>query len=125
VDRLSRNSLFSEFALFQLGQQYLTSYILEVRNIPAEGKGFGWLGLDEKLKELGFNEPRAAAAIGTITGRCYEPESELATHTWLQERSGLGHLLDYDFNNLSLYGMYMISDKLFKNKAAIEQHVYE
>jgi transposase len=84
-----------------------------------------FLGLDLKLKELGFNGPQTAAAIGTIIGRCCEPGSELATHTWLQERSGLGDLLDYDFNNLSLYGMYLISDKLFKNKAAIEQHVYE
>ncbi len=84
-----------------------------------------FLGLDTKLKELGFNGPQTAAAIGTIIGRCCEPGSELATHTWLQERSGLGDLLDYDFNNLSLYGMYLISDKLFKNKAAIEQHVYE
>jgi len=84
-----------------------------------------FLGLDEKLKELGFNGPQTAAAIGTIIGRCCEPGSELATHTWLKERSGLGDLLDYDFNNLSLYGMYLISDQLFKNKAAIEQHVYE
>jgi transposase len=84
-----------------------------------------FLGLDEKLKELGFNGPQTAAAIGTIIGRCCEPGSELATHTWLKERSGLGDLLDYDFSNLSLYGMYLISDQLFKNKAAIEQHVYE
>ncbi len=82
-------------------------------------------GIDEKLKELGFNGPQTAAAIGTIIGRCCEPGSELATHTWLQKRSGLGDLLDYDFSNLSLYGMYMISDQLFKNKAAIERHVYE
>ena len=84
-----------------------------------------FLGLDMKLKELGFNGSQTAAAIGTIIGRCCEPGSELATHTWLQERSGLGDLLDYDFNKLNLYGMYLISDKLFKNKAAIEQHVYE
>lgn len=98
------------------------------RSVGAEHitlESFRFLGLDEKLKELGFNGPQTAAAIGTIIGRCCEPGSELATHTWLQERSGLGDLLDYDFNKLSLYGMYLISDKLFKNKAAIEQHVYE
>jgi transposase len=83
-----------------------------------------FLGLDEKLKELGFNGPQLAAAIGTIVGRCCSPGSELATHAWLQEQSGLGDLLDYDFNNLSLFGMYRISDQLFKNKAVIEQHVY-
>jgi len=34
-------------------------------------------------------------------------------------------LLDYDFNNLSLYGLYQVSDQLLKKKAAIEEHLYE
>jgi hypothetical protein len=68
------------------------------------------LNLDHKLKELGFNGPQIAAAIGTIIGRCCMPGSELATHAWLQERSGLGELIDFDFNNLSLYGLYQVSD---------------
>jgi transposase len=84
-----------------------------------------FLGLDAKLQELGFNGPQTAAAIGTIIGRACEPGSELATHAWLQEQSGLGELIDYDFNNLSLYGMYQISDQLLGKKAAIEQHLYE
>ena len=84
-----------------------------------------FLGLDTKLKELGFNGLQTAAAIGTIIGRACEPGSELATHEWLQERSGLGELIDYDFTNLSLYSMYQISDQLFKKKAAIERHLFE
>jgi len=84
-----------------------------------------FLGLDAKLGELGFNGPRTAAAIGTIIGRACEPGSELATHEWLQERSGLGELIEYDFNNLSLYGMYQVSDQLLKKKEAIERHLYE
>lgn len=83
------------------------------------------LDLDSKFKELGFNGPQTAAAIGTIIGRCCAPGSELATHAWLQERSGLGELIDYDFNNLSLYGLYQVSDQLLKKKAAIEEHLYE
>jgi len=55
-----------------------------------------FLGLDEKLAELGFNGPQTAAAIGTIIGRACEPGSELATHGWLQDRSALGELIDYD-----------------------------
>lgn len=84
-----------------------------------------FLGLDTKLGELGFNGPQTAAAIGTIIGRACEPGSELATHGWLQERSGLGELIDYDFNDLSLYGMYKVSDQLLKKKAVIEKHLYE
>ena len=83
------------------------------------------LNLEGKFKDLGFNGPQTAAAIGTIIGRCCMPGSELATHTWLQERSGLGELIDYDFNNLSLYGLYQVSDQLLKKKAAIEEHLYE
>jgi hypothetical protein len=83
------------------------------------------LELDKKLGELGFNGPQTAAAIGTIIGRACHPGSELATHAWLQERSGLGELIEYDFNRLSLYGMYQISDQLLGKKAAIECHLYE
>ena len=83
-----------------------------------------FLDLDSKFKELGFNGPQTAAALGTIIGRCCQPGSELATHTWLQERSGLGELIDYDFNNLSRYGLYQVSDQLLKKKAAIEEHLY-
>ena len=84
-----------------------------------------FLGLDEKLKELGFNGPQTAAAIGTIIGRACEPGSELATHKWLQERSGLGELVDYEFDNLSLHGMYQVSDQILSKKDAIERHLYE
>lgn len=83
------------------------------------------LELDKTLGELGFNGVQTAAAIGTIIGRACHPGSELATHTWLQERSGLGELIDYDFNKLSLYGMYQIADKLLGKKEAIEQYLYD
>ncbi len=48
------------------------------------------LRLEAKLKEIGFNGPQTAAAIGTIIGRACEPGSELVTHEWLHERSALG-----------------------------------
>ncbi len=53
------------------------------------------LGLDRKLVELGFNRHQLSAAIGTIVGRMVQPGSALATHQWLQQRSGLGELLDW------------------------------
>ena len=49
----------------------------------------------------------------------------MATHAWLRERSGLGELIDYDFEGLSLYGMYQVSDQLLGKKAALEQYLYE
>ncbi len=53
-----------------------------------------------------------------------QPASELATHYWLQNVSGLGELIDYDFNKINLYKMYSISDQLLKNKEEIEKYLY-
>ena len=83
------------------------------------------LELDKKLGDLGFNGPQTAAAIGTIIARACHLGSEVATHAWLQNRSGLGELIEYDFNNLSLYGMYQTSDRLLDKKMAIESHLYD
>ena len=85
---------------------------------------FNSLKLGEYLKTLGFTAPQIAAVTGTIIGRMCQPGSELATHYWLQNTSGLGELIDFDFNALNLYKMYSISDLLFKNKEAIETHLY-
>ena len=87
-------------------------------------EAFNFLKLGEYLKALGFNGPQLAAAIGTIIGRMCWPGSELATHYWLQKVSGLGELIDYDFEKINLYKMYKISDQLLKNKEAIENHLY-
>ena len=82
------------------------------------------LGLDRKLVELGFNRHQLSAAIGTIVGRMVQPGSELATHQWLQQRSGLGELLDYDFSALDLTRLYRVSDQLLAHRAALETHLY-
>lgn len=82
------------------------------------------LKLDTKLKELGFNGPETAAAIGTIIGRVCSPGSERATHEWLHNQSGLGELLEYDFSSLQLSKMYQVSDRLLHKKEEIESHLY-
>ncbi|MFT6043692.1 MAG: hypothetical protein ACI8TV_001112 [Porticoccaceae bacterium] len=60
------------------------------------------LTLDDKLKTLGFNQHQLAAALGNIIGRMAAPASELGTHGWLQATSGLGDLIDYDFEGMNL-----------------------
>ena len=84
-----------------------------------------FLKLDEQLRALGFNGVELAAAIGLIIGRMCKPGSEHSSHYWLQNVSGLGELIEYDFKKLSLYMMYKVSDKLLKNKDAIEKHLYK
>lgn len=83
------------------------------------------LGLDEQLKALGFSSVQVSAAIGTIIGRLLHPGSELGTHGWLQEKSGLGELIDYDFQRLSLDKFYKISDTLLSKKDELEQFLHE
>ena len=83
------------------------------------------LGLDQQLTSLGLNSVQVAAAMGTIVGRMLHPGSERATHKWLQEKSGLGELVGYDFNRLSLDKLYKISDVLLSKKDALENFLYE
>ena len=83
------------------------------------------LQLDKKMKDLGFNKHQISAAIAAIVGRMVEPGSELSTHFWLQNRSGLGELIGYDYEGMSLTRMYQIADLLSKHKEAIERDLYE
>jgi transposase len=78
------------------------------------------LQLDKKLSDLGFNHVELAAAIGGIIGRMVSPGSELQTHDWLQSRTGLGELLDHNYDTTSLTRLYKISDKLLKHQPELE-----
>jgi transposase len=82
------------------------------------------LALPDKLVELGFNRHQLAAALGNIVARMAFPASERASHQWLQQRSGLGELLGYDFEAMGLDRLYQASDQLCKHKAALESHLY-
>jgi hypothetical protein len=55
------------------------------------------LGLTQILQDVGLNGAQRAAAIGNIIGRMAAPGSERMTWKWLQHTSGLGELLDVDF----------------------------
>jgi transposase len=83
------------------------------------------LEFQNKLRDLGFNQPQIAAAIGNIIARMAFPASERATLNWLQKTSGLGEMIDYDFEKLKKDRLYQASDLLWKNKKAIESHLYQ
>lgn len=82
------------------------------------------LTLDDKLKSLGFNQQQLAASLGNIIARMAAPASELATYHWLQNQSGLGELIDHDFEGMGLDRLYQVSDLLWKHREAIETHLY-
>jgi len=83
------------------------------------------LHLDKKLAALGFNGYHIAAAIGNVIGRMAVPGSERSTYDWLCRCSGLGELIDHDFETMSLWRLYEVSDDLLKHKAALETHLYQ
>ena len=81
-------------------------------------------GLQDKLTELGLNRPQIAAALGNIIGRMAHPGSELSTHAWLQKRSALGELIDFDFESMDLNRLYRSSDALYKHRDAVQEHLF-
>ena len=55
----------------------------------------------------GPNTCRALRAEqGRLVGRMAAPAFELATWTWLRQRSGLGELLGCDFESMGLSALY-------------------
>lgn len=80
--------------------------------------------LEDKLAELGLNRPQIAAAVGNIVARMAHPGSELATHAWLQQRSALGELIDFDFEAMDLNRLYRASDALYKHREALQDHLF-
>jgi transposase len=83
------------------------------------------LGIDEKLRDLGFNKPAVDAAIGVIATRLIVPGSERSTHVWLQNVTALGDLLGADFVNLSQDRVYKTADMLLRRRSEIEAHLRE
>lgn len=81
------------------------------------------LELPKKLKELGLSEMDISIALGSIIARAVSPDSERSTYKWLCNCSGVGELLDFDFNKSSLDKLYQISDKLLIHKSTLEAHL--
>jgi transposase len=82
------------------------------------------LGIPAILATAGFNGIEQAIAIGSIIGRMAEPCSELATWHWLTERSGMGELLEVDYETMSMMRLYRISDLLVRNREVIEATLF-
>ncbi len=102
--------------------------VIKPRSVGAEHaslEALKELGLPEIFDHAGFNGRQKSAALGNIIGRMCEPRSELATHYWLQNKSALGELLEFDFQTLPLMQLYRASDLLLKHKPLIEERLFE
>lgn len=101
--------------------------VIRPRSVGAESvalQALRQLALDAKLSQLGFHRHQLNAAIGVIVARMVHPASELATHQWLAQRSGLGELLDDDFTGLDLNHLYRVGDRLLAHRETLEAHLY-
>ncbi len=101
--------------------------LIRPRSVGIEHIGLAslkWLELPGVLKALGFNSVESAVAIGSIIARMAEPGSEMATWHWLRERSGLGELIDFDYESISPMRLYRTSDLLVKHRAEIEKALF-
>jgi len=101
--------------------------LVRPRSIGVEHAGLaalGWLELPRILEQAGLNGKQQAAVIGNVIGRMAAPASELATWGWLRERSGLGELLDVDFEAMPLMSLYRASDLLVKHRQPIEAALF-
>jgi transposase len=76
------------------------------------------------LQGLGFTGPQRATALGSIIASMAVPASELATHAWLCDQSGLGELLDVDFESISLSSLYRASDRLLTVRSDLESALF-
>ncbi len=86
--------------------------------------GFASLGFIELLIGLGVSGPLRSLIVGTIVGRMAQPASERATRRWLEQRSGLGELLEVDFEAMAENALYRAGDALMQHRTAIEDAVF-
>jgi len=82
------------------------------------------LNLPKILEEAGFNKAQRDVAVASIIARMAEPGSESATWQWLNEQSGVGELLDVDFESMSAMRLYRVSDLLVKHRQKIEDALF-
>ena len=101
--------------------------LVRPRSVGVEHAGLSAMrqcGFEAKLAELGLNPAQIAAAVGNIVARMACPGSELASHGWLQQHSGLGELLGFDFEAMDLSRLYRASDTLYRHRVALQEHLF-
>ena len=101
-----------------------TMEVTDVRSVGVEALALyaiGELGIAEELCATGRNRVSVAAAVGQIVARMAHPASERATHAWLQRRSALGELSNFDYERLSLTRLYRVADELWGEHERVER----
>ena len=80
------------------------------------------LGLPALLDTLEFNPAQAQAAAVSVISRLVDPGSELALVDWLPD-SSLPELMHLEIGPAAKDRFYRVSDRLFEERQAIEEHL--
>jgi len=80
------------------------------------------LGLPALLDALKFNPAQAQAAAVSVISRLVDPGSELALVDWLPD-SSLPELMQMETGPAAKDRFYRVSDRLFEERQAIEEHL--
>lgn len=82
------------------------------------------VGFIELLTGLGLSGPLRSVILGVIIGRMAHPGSERATRRWLERQSGLGELLEVDFEAMAENALYRASDALIQHRSTLEEALF-
>ena len=105
----------------------LADEITHTHTTPLGPSLVGWeawqrLEMPALLENLGFNPAQQQAAAVSVINRLVDPGSELALLDWLPD-SSLPELLKMEIGPAGKDRFYRISDRLFKHRQAIEEHL--
>lgn len=78
------------------------------------------LQMPEFLASLGWTETQRSLAEAVVVGRLVAPSSDLATWSWLRERTALVELLEADVSEVGKAAVYEVADELLEHKTVIE-----
>lgn len=82
------------------------------------------LDFDAILTSCKFNVKQLSVAKAVILGRLINPESELATWKWFQNRTSLIEMTPVDLTGIGKDAFYEIGDLLLANKEKIEKGLF-
>ena len=78
------------------------------------------LGMPAFLASVGFTREQQALAEAVVVGRLVAPSSDLATWSWLRDRTALSELVEADIAHVGKDAVYEIADKLLAHKPSME-----
>ena len=81
------------------------------------------LGIDNYLKNRGWDDELVNLATTHIISRTVYPASELKTVSWIKENSAVCELTGYDIEKVTKDKLYEISKKMYEEKSGLENYL--